>query len=154
MIDWENHGHLDIFTLSVSLLSSTTLITSLDSSRKLQEYIYAADGGQDYRKQCSIADEPLIQTMMPHPEQAEAHHPWEPHPNYLDEPFTITLRSTGKGALSAYELWKLHKRKREIQKEQLDHWQNTINRTGTGRPVDALLSPVAPFAAPPHGLNR
>lgn len=92
---------------------------------------------------------------MPHPEEAERdlHHPWDPHPHYLDEPLTITLRKSAK-PLDVHELWALHKRKREIQKLHLDHWMNTKLRTGTGRPIDALLSPVAPFPAPPHGLNR
>ncbi|KAK0493703.1 hypothetical protein EDD18DRAFT_1107701 [Armillaria luteobubalina] len=33
-----------------------------------------------------------------------------------------------------------------------DH--STEKIMGTGRPVDAIITPVAPYAAPPHGLNR
>ncbi|KAK0492980.1 hypothetical protein EDD18DRAFT_1108582 [Armillaria luteobubalina] len=32
--------------------------------------------------------------------------------------------------------------------------QATEKIMGTGRPVDAIITPVAPYAAPPHGLNR
>ena len=37
--------------------------------------------------------------------------------------------------------------KREYQKEYMEYWNSTVDITGTGRPVDALISPVAPFAA-------
>ena len=37
--------------------------------------------------------------------------------------------------------------KREYQKEYMDYWNSTRNLTGTGRPVDAIITPVAPFAA-------
>lgn len=55
--------------------------------------------------------------------------------------------------ITAYQLWQIHKERRDIQKEYLDHWENTIEVTGTGRPVDAIISPVAPYTAPPHGMN-
>lgn len=31
-------------------------------------------------------------------------------------------------------------------------WHNTINQTGTGRPIDALICPCAPSASFPHGF--
>jgi len=37
--------------------------------------------------------------------------------------------------------------KRRLQKEYLDYWNSTVSETGTGRPVDGLISPVAPYAA-------
>jgi len=37
--------------------------------------------------------------------------------------------------------------KRDYQKEYMEYWNSTIDRTATGRPVDALIAPVAPFAA-------
>jgi len=45
------------------------------------------------------------------------------------------------------------KKKRDLQQEYLEYWQSSVHATGTGRPVDAIISPVAPYAAPPHGLN-
>jgi len=37
--------------------------------------------------------------------------------------------------------------KREAQKEYMDYWNSTAKKTSTGRPVDALIAPVAPFPA-------
>ena len=70
-------------------------------------------------------------------------------------------RSCGAFAigLSAYDqrhtsqLWQLHKEKRALRKSHLDHWEATVPRTGTGRPVDAILSPAVAYAACPHGCN-
>jgi amidase len=55
---------------------------------------------------------------------------------------------------TAYELWQIHKRKTDLRQEYLEYWEASVRMTGTGRPVDAIISPVAPFAAPPHGQNR
>ncbi|KAI4162301.1 MAG: hypothetical protein LQ342_004015 [Letrouitia transgressa] len=35
---------------------------------------------------------------------------------------------------------------REFQKEYMDYWNSTGDLTGTGRPVDAVIAPCAPFA--------
>ncbi|KAL0951472.1 hypothetical protein HGRIS_008160 [Hohenbuehelia grisea] len=56
--------------------------------------------------------------------------------------------------MSAYELWRVHKRKRDIREAYVAHWNATVAATGTGRPVDAIISPIAPYAAPPHGKNK
>ncbi|KAL8733922.1 MAG: hypothetical protein Q9181_003397 [Wetmoreana brouardii] len=37
--------------------------------------------------------------------------------------------------------------KRDYQKEYLEYWNTTAEKTGTGRPVDAVIMPLAPFAA-------
>jgi amidase len=55
---------------------------------------------------------------------------------------------------TAYQLWQIQKKKIDLRKEYLDHWEKTIEVTGTGRPVDAIIAPNAPNDAPPHGLNR
>ena len=47
----------------------------------------------------------------------------------------------------ASEIATLNVEKRQYQKEYLEYWNSTVNLTGTGRPVDGLLMPVAPFAA-------
>lgn len=64
-----------------------------------------------------------------------------------------SFRPSDEG-IKAYELWQLQKRKGEIRKSHLDHWNSTRVLTSTGRPVDAIVSPMAPYAAPPHGKNR
>jgi amidase len=37
--------------------------------------------------------------------------------------------------------------KREMQKRYMDYWNSTEELTGTGRPVDGFIAPLAPFAA-------
>jgi amidase len=56
--------------------------------------------------------------------------------------------------ISAYRLWQIQKEKSNLRMQYLDHWQETIAVTGTNRPVDAIIAPTAPYAAPPHGFNR
>lgn len=56
--------------------------------------------------------------------------------------------------LTTYELWKTHERKRQLRKDYLDHWQQSAKITQTKRPIDALIAPVAPFAATPHAKNE
>lgn len=36
--------------------------------------------------------------------------------------------------------------KREYQKEYMEYWNSTVHSTSTGRPVDAIIAPLAPFA--------
>lgn len=41
-----------------------------------------------------------------------------------------------------------------ILKEQfLDAWDDSAQLTGTGRPIDALIYPVAPALGAPHEFN-
>ena len=53
--------------------------------------------------------------------------------------------------ISAYQLWQLHKKRIALREEYLAAWQASASATGTGRPVDGVIGPVAPYAAPPHG---
>jgi Amidase len=57
---------------------------------------------------------------------------------------------------SAYDLWQVQKHKQALRKEYLDHWESseTWAETGTGRPVDALICPIAAYVAPPHGKHQ
>ena len=54
---------------------------------------------------------------------------------------------TLKPQLSASEISAVNVAKREYQREYLEYWNNTSALTGTGRPVDAIIGPVAPFPA-------
>ncbi|KAG1747918.1 general amidase [Suillus paluster] len=70
---------------------------------------------------------------------------------------TMELDDTGfrpqNSGITAYQLWQLQKLRQNTRKEYLDHWEATASETGTGRPVDAIICPVAAYAAPPHGKN-
>ena len=57
------------------------------------------------------------------------------------------LYSKRKDEMTASQIAAVNIAKREYQKEYLDYWNSTEELTGTGRPVDAFISPVAPFAA-------
>ncbi|CAE6486758.1 unnamed protein product [Rhizoctonia solani] len=107
----------------------------------VEKQIFPADGDEDFKRECAKSGEPRIQTMNPELYSHELHDPETNKGVYLIEP------------LSVWQLWQLHKEKRELRKEYLDHWQATISRTTTGRPVDAVISPAIPYAATPHGKN-
>ncbi|EGO29913.1 hypothetical protein SERLADRAFT_365906 [Serpula lacrymans var. lacrymans S7.9] len=100
---------------------------------KNAQTILVADGGEDYKRDCALSGEPLITSMSPeagaHPIPGEAAHSME------------------------LELWQLHNEKRALRKAYLDHWNSTKSITGTGRPVDAIISPAVAYTAVPHGLN-
>ncbi|KLO17536.1 general amidase [Schizopora paradoxa] len=123
VIVWKAHRHLEIY--------------------KNAETIFVADGGEDYRRDCDKSGEPLVISMRPD--------------HYDDSfPFVDPYVKTLVGPLrshTAYELWQLHKEKRILRKSYLDHWEATVDETGTGRPVDAIISPATAYPAPPHGLN-
>ncbi|KAI0735818.1 general amidase [Earliella scabrosa] len=123
VIDWENHRHLEILRNGSS--------------------IFNADDGVDYRTECARSGEPLIQTMSPDTDA---------HAYALDEPLARTVLGERRH-LSAYELWQLHKEKRALRKSYLDHWEATVSQTGTGRAVDAIISPAVAYPACPHGCN-
>ncbi|KAF8273107.1 amidase signature domain-containing protein [Lactarius quietus] len=59
----------------------------------------------------------------------------------------------GNKVISAFELFKIQKQRAALRKEYLDQWHSTRASTSTGRPVDAIISPVAPSPPPPHGKN-
>ena len=52
--------------------------------------------------------------------------------------------------ITAPELWILQIRRSEIAKEYLDTWNNTATLTKSGRPIDAIISPVTPYPAVLH----
>ncbi|KAG5638583.1 hypothetical protein H0H81_011803 [Sphagnurus paluster] len=96
---------------------------STSTNANVQETIFVADGGHDYREQCLRSGEPLVETMVPVTDAHESH---------LSEPFVKTL--VGEAShLTAYDLWQLQKEKRDLRKSHLDHWERTVTRTGTGR---------------------
>ena len=53
--------------------------------------------------------------------------------------------------ISAYRLWQLQKARTTLREEYLAAWRASAAYTGTGRPVDAIIAPVAAHAAAPHG---
>lgn len=48
---------------------------------------------------------------------------------------------------TASEIAAINVQKRDYQKEYMEYWNSTSALTGTGRPVDAVIAPISPFAA-------
>lgn len=48
---------------------------------------------------------------------------------------------------NATDIMQTNIEKREAQKEYMEYWNSTAELTGTGEPVDAIISPLAPFTA-------
>ena len=83
-----------------------------------------SDNGDDIRTQCAISGEPII------PELAR---------------FIATDNPPPPIPLLQYE--DLALKKQHFQDRYTDYWHSTIEQTGTGRPVDGVILPVAPTAA-------
>ena len=81
---------------------------------EVMDKYFTADGGEDLRRDIAKSGEPLL-------------------------PRVQGLVSTQ--AISVYEYWGLHRRKRAAQRAYLKKWQ-TIRNPTTGDEVDIILSPV------------
>ncbi|KAJ6520067.1 general amidase [Mycena sanguinolenta] len=99
--------------------------------------IWGSASSEDFRTALASSGEPLITSMKLLHEEG-------------DTPFLVSSDIT----LSAFALWQLHKKKRDLREEHFKHWADTVTQTGTGRPVDAIISPVAPHTALRHGWHR
>ncbi|KAG9948151.1 amidase, partial [Aureobasidium melanogenum] len=62
----------------------------------------------------------------------------EPKPN-------IMFEETSQA--NATDIMRNQVNKRDAEKEYMEYWNSTSELTGTGRPVDAIISPLAPFTA-------
>ncbi|KAF7352305.1 Amidase domain-containing protein [Mycena venus] len=98
--------------------------------------IWNAGAAEDFEKATAPSGEPVIASM-----------------GLLQEDEAPLFRPSSAG-ISAFELWQLHKKKRDLRQEYLKHWEDTVSQTGTGRPVDAIISPIAPHTAGPHGSMK
>lgn len=58
--------------------------------------------------------------------------------------------STPATKISVYENWKLNAARTAFAAAYLDRWNRTKTATNTGRPIDAILSPVYASASYPH----
>jgi amidase len=58
-----------------------------------------------------------------------------------------SLYGTRKEQYTASQISQINVLKRQYQKAYMEYWNKTASITGTGRPVDAVITPLAPFAA-------
>lgn len=56
--------------------------------------------------------------------------------------------------LSISDTFQLNTQRDAFRLKLLNHWNETKNRTASGRPIDAIISPVAPSLAPKHNATR
>lgn len=84
--------------------------------------IFESDYGEDFDRIMAEAGEPLWPSIV--------------HRSYPQ--------------ITVWQSWQLNREKELFRKKTLEKWVATKDLTGTGRPIDALLCPMAPHAAPPH----
>ncbi|KAH8099837.1 amidase [Cristinia sonorae] len=92
--------------------------------------LYFLDGGEEYRTTLRN-DPPVPQT----------------------EWILTQVPNDGKPYVPA-EIFQINIEREAFRAKIAAHWNATRSRTGTGRPVDCVLSPVAPTLAPPHDTTR
>ena len=134
VIDWTplKHGLLGNVTVKILVF----IYVHHPDLTTLQREIFDAGSTEDIMVVTSATGEPIIATME------------------LDttDPIIPPIRPRPSG-ITAYQLWQLQKLRRDTRKEYLDHWEATASETGTGRPIDAIICPAAPYVAHPHGKS-
>ncbi|KAF8729069.1 Amidase, partial [Rhizoctonia solani] len=58
------------------------------------------------------------------------------------------------GTHTLAQSWAANVQRDQFRARALKHWNDTALRSKSGRPVDAILCPVAPTLAPPHDTTR
>ncbi|EJU04610.1 general amidase [Dacryopinax primogenitus] len=116
--------------------------------RAVLNALFLSDGGTDFVAHTSLPPhELLLTTVFPRPDSPFS------HPSLALPPPAENTLLLPHPSIPVHELYSLHVEKRQLAKGFLDAWISSRTRTGTGRPVDALLAPVMATPAPPHGRN-
>ncbi|KAK6081202.1 amidase [Seiridium cupressi] len=90
--------------------------------------MWTADGGEEIRRDADATGEPLPLNV---------------------EKFYGPSNTSLKPA-TVFETWQNQYRKSILAQRFLERWQETAKSTGTGRPIDALITPSTPFPAIRH----
>lgn len=93
--------------------------------------LYLLDGGQEYRDTLKMSGEPAVPGTE-----------W------------ILSHAAGRPAYTVPETWKLNLERESFRARALAHWNSTVSRTSTGRPVDGIICPTAATLAIPHDQTR
>lgn len=89
--------------------------------------MWSADGGAEFRRDTDASGEPL------HPQLER----WLGH-------------TSGTAPQTVSETWQTQHRRALLARRWLERWQATAEVTGTGRPIDGLITPSTPFPAIRH----
>ncbi|KAH8832735.1 general amidase [Flagelloscypha sp. PMI_526] len=101
--------------------------------------IWASSDPEELKAHLSRSGEPRLRSMDPSYDPSSE----PPKPS----------NSKSKPPSTAGQLYKLHNKRAAACEEYLQQWNASISSTTTGRPIDAIIAPVAPWPAPPHGKN-
>jgi amidase len=96
------------------------------SHEKILEYTFKTwiyDGGKDVHAAFALSGEPLSPQI------------------------SMSYGTAPKEEFTASQISENNVVKRKVQKEYLDYWNSTESLTGTGRPVDGVIAPLAPYPA-------
>ncbi|GAQ42175.1 hypothetical protein AtubIFM56815_005197 [Aspergillus tubingensis] len=123
LIDWQPPSHQTAASIAVSPspISNYPPKTLDITDNHPKNRAYNLDGGADVLQNFALSNE-TIHT-------------------------SVVIDTSGSPQKTALEIAALNVEKREYQKQYLDYWNSTAQVTGTGRPVDAVICPVAPHAA-------
>jgi amidase len=88
--------------------------------------LFEADGGRDIAEAVALSGEPNLNGIL----------------------------SADSRELSTFEYWRLCLRRKQFITRQLASWESTSDLTGTGRPVDALIAPTAPYTSFTHDSRQ
>lgn len=136
VVDWKPYKHEELYKVTVRAAFGTA---EMQPAYPPQTDIWAAAGDADYAAVASQTGEPILKSMSDFGTSSGT------------SETGVYIKDMG---VSAFELFQIQKKRTTLRKEYLDHWQSTKSSTSTGRPVDAIISPVAPFPPTPHGKNR
>ncbi|EME48790.1 hypothetical protein DOTSEDRAFT_58092 [Dothistroma septosporum NZE10] len=71
-----------------------------------------------------------------------------------EESYAHTMAANLPTQANASNIMAVNIAKREAQKKYMEYWNSTASSTKTGKPVDAIICPSAPFPSPRHGRYR
>lgn len=97
-----------------------------DEGVKITGALFDADGGRDIAEAVALSGEPNLNGVL----------------------------SPDAKELSTFEYWRLCYKRKQFITRQLAAWEATEKRTGTGRPIDALISPTAPYTSFTHDSQQ
>lgn len=92
----------------------------------LAKEVLGADGGHEVKLLCEEGGEPILDCLK------------YAFPSLNDESSSISM--------GVNEWWKLAEKKNFLKEKFLEHWRETANATSSGEEIDAIISPVWPFA--------
>ncbi|GAA5888238.1 hypothetical protein JCM16303_005311 [Sporobolomyces ruberrimus] len=97
-----------------------------DEGTRITGALFEADGGRDIAEAVALSGEPNLNGVL----------------------------SPDSQELSTLEYWRLCLRRKQFITKQLASWESTSASTGTGRPIDALIAPTAPYTSFTHDSKQ